>query len=272
VDQIADLKEEYHRATTSQTADQIVTRSGLTFVHLDPSARVRVFAQTKPDAKHKTPSYDLFFRCGAAGHWEAPRIEGARFMKLPQVIEQLEAVSNDVPLQQLWRRFLQKTLSPVVENISEDPYAGAIIVLLRNQQSLLGRYLSLPEADVRLEAEPENSVEYTSEEPFKRMAVQDGATIVSWETGKIQPRVQLLGSVSDDELKAAIQANATLADKSTEWGTRHMSAVCFIVSLLNDQSIDDPVYCFVVSQDGEVHLMRNDKNNPTNRCQQVLLV
>jgi hypothetical protein len=269
VDQIADLKEEYHRATTSQTAKEIVTQSGLTFVHLDPSARVRVFAQTKPDAKGKA-SCDLFFRCGAAGHWEAPRIERARFMKLPQVIEQLRAVSKKVALPQSWPRFVEKTLGPVIEDISEDPFAGAIIVIVENQDKLRGRYIDLPEADVRLEAEPENNVEFASQGPFKRMAAQDGATIVSWKTGRIQPRVQLLGNVSDQVLAQTLNGNKTLGEKATEWGTRHMSAVCFVARLLQDE-FTDPVYCIVISQDGEVHLMRN-RGKAANHCQQVLLV
>ncbi len=273
---IADLRDEYHAATFSEMVSRVVPLSGVTLARVDSSGRARVVARTR-DSRRETDrgrrreradirggnGPDLvMLECDALGRWRVCATPGDN----PEVVPFIRiGVLRRHLHQALGRsdrdgRFLDRVLIPVIEAVSESPSEGATIVLLDRQSQPESRrkYFQLPESRIAVDLHPDSNVKFVGRETFRRLIIQDGATIIDTRTGEIIPRAQLVAGPSSDPLlhRFCARCGDPARGKVSEWGTRHISALRFIRSLRGNDRRRMSACCVVVSQDGDVHYLR----------------
>lgn len=251
---IADAMGRHHASTVSETLKGIVTESGFVLARVEPSQKVMVSTRTEVDYRF---TYSPLFYCRPADRGFRTRHSSAdaqnNLSNLMEVVKELP--SDD---ERAWKSFVDDVLGPTIETVSENPHEGGLVVVVSDQKKLKGDgtpYFSMPEGDVRLCVRPDNRIEYVGPDAFRRLLVQDGAMVVDAKSREIVPRIQLLGSLEDLDsvIKSDIKRDYQQAPPA--WGTRHLSALQFVASILNKDDVT--VHCFVISQDGDVHYMTN---------------
>lgn len=253
---ISDLRNEYHASTFSEIVRNVIPKSGLTIARTDSFGKANIFSRTK-DRKHK-----LIFKCDAHDYWtdivSSDNGEHSKYLSdVSQDISNLKADS-------WWKNFVEDILMPTVEIVSENPLEGAAIVVAKMNDDIKNAIAEMPgTGKFEIDPNPTNEVQYVDKETFKRHLIQDGATILYYDKGIIQPRIQLKGRV--ENFRKILDDNAYLKEKASMWGTRHLSCLHFIGEM---QQKTKKVFCIVISQDGEVHYMRSDDNK--NICKSVM--
>ena len=183
---------------------------------------------------------------------------------------ELEKFISDLCGTDEWKLFVKNILMPTIEAVSENPQEGAAIVLSKSFSTVESYISEMPKSDkYNIDPAPTDITKYADKDSFRRHIVQDGATVVSYDDEKINPRIQLKGKLGKDETLKNLLANCSiLEDKVPIWGTRHISCLHFICEI-KDKEQEKIVFCIVISQDGEVHFM-NSKPQDNIICKRVL--
>lgn len=267
---ISDLREDYHESTFSEIIKRIVPKTGLTIARVDAFGKATIFSRAV-DNSHK-----LIFRSSAHGYWQT--LLGNKHdeyqKSLSELIEEIKKLRNKSKSEnQNWERFVRYILAPTIEQVSENPFAGGIIILVHDENQFKERHFRMPEGAAKIELSPANNIEFIDLDTFRRLIIQDGATVINIDTGNMSSRIQLATKGFNDLDKFTGKFySAYIKRKACEWGTRHLSVLHFIASSIKntnkEHELKKKVYCFIISQDGDVHVMVNRKEE---LCKSVLM-
>jgi len=267
---ISDLREEYHESTFSEIIKRIIPKTGLTIARVDAFGKATIFSRDVDE------SHRLIFRSSSYGNWQMPLLNmvDKYQIKLSDLIEEIKTLrkTNEIENQN-WERFIKNILAPTIEQVSENPFAGGIIILFHDKHQFKEKHFDMPEGAANIELFPADNLEFVDLDTFKRLIIQDGATIINIETGKISSRIQLAAKGFDklNEFMTKVESGY-IKRKAAEWGIRHLSVLHFMASFLNDhdeeRKPEKDVYCFIISQDGDVHIMKNKKEE---LCKSVVM-
>jgi len=259
---IADLRDEYQAGTWSEMMGAVLATSGLVVARVTPGGLAKIMVSVQ-ESDGRRPLH-VVFQCDANGRWTCPLRsdrDGADILEFQALRLELQGALHEIPR---GPEFVDQVMMPAIEALAENPSEGGTIVLLRDSQNLRkfeGRYFKLAEGPISLDFQPDLRIEFVGRETFRRFLVQDGATIINCATGDLLSRAQLLGAPIDAEgeskLAELVNSCGTLKEKMPTWGTRHVSALRFVMSVRFVRDTE-PVQSVVISQDGDVHFFSSN--------------
>jgi len=260
---LADAMESMYASTVSETLRRLVEEGGFALARVESSGKAVISVRDGS-------SYRTIFSCRPLGRGFDITVQplgkkGENDLEVNRIYmsdlsKQLVLMSS----KSSWNNFVTNIMTPTVEVVSEDPGEGGIIVLSPDLKKLnkggakSAKYFEMPEGEARLCIRPDDSIVYIDRETFRRLVVQDGATLIDAKSGAILSRIQLLGALGKREFNKVLNSEvpSQYKDRPAEWGTRHISALQFVASILYKRRPRiQHIHCFVISHDGDVHYM-----------------